>query len=215
VSGTSLRVALTGGIGSGKSTVGRLLADLGAQVIDADQLAREVVAAGTVGLAAVVAEFGADYLQPDGALDRRRMAELVFADPQARRRLERIVHPAVAERFAARAAAAPAGAVVVYEVPLLVEAARAPDFDVVVVVEAPEPVRLARLAARGLSAEEASARMQAQAGAQARLASADLVIPNDGDLARLEREVRRVWQLLRAWGSDSDVQAELGQEMGE
>ncbi len=192
-----LRVGLTGGIGSGKSEVARLLSAHGAVVVDADAIAREVVEPGTPGLAAVVAEFGPDVLRPDGTLDRARMAELVFAKEGARRRLEAIVHPLVREHSQALLAAAPPHAVVVYDVPLLVEGGMGADFDVVVVVDVPEEVQVARLAGRGMSAEDARARIAAQVPRPERLAAADVVIDNSGSLADLETAVRDVWETLQ------------------
>ncbi len=192
-----LRVGLTGGIGSGKSEVARLLSAHGAVVVDADAIAREVVEPGTPGLAAVVAEFGPDVLRPDGALDRARMAELVFAEDGARRRLEAIVHPLVRERSQALLAAAPPHAVVVYDVPLLVEGGMGADFDVVVVVDVTEEVQVARLAGRGMSAEDARARIAAQVPRSERLAAADVLIDNSGSLADLETAVRDLWETLQ------------------
>ena len=191
-----LKVGLTGGIGSGKSEVTRRLAAHGALVVDADTVAREVVAPGSSGLAAVVAEFGRDVLGADGSLDRGRLAALVFTDDSARRRLNAVVHPLVRAETARRFAAAPADAVVVNDVPLLVEAGLAPAYDVVVVVEAPAELRLARLAARGLTEPDARARMAAQASDEDRRAVADHVIVNDGSLADLDRRVRRLWRAL-------------------
>ena len=192
-----LRVGLTGGIGSGKSEVARLLAARGAVVVDSDALAREVVAPGTPGLAAVVEAFGTGVLGPDGALDRARLAEVVFADPAARERLNAIVHPLVGAAAAARAAAAPTDAVVVHDVPLLVEAGMTAVFDVVVVVDASPEVRLHRLTrGRGMSRADAEARMAAQATREQRLAAADHVVPNDGTLAELEERVGALWRVL-------------------
>lgn len=192
-----LRVGLTGGIGSGKSEVARLLAARGAVVVDSDRLAREVVAPGTPGLAAVVAAFGAEYLTPDGALDREKLARLVFADPAARERLNAIVHPLVGAAAAERVAQAPPDAIVVHDVPLLVEAGMSGAFDVVVVVDAPRETQLARLVARrGMSAEDAEARIDAQADREQRLAVADHVLRNDGSLAELEERVAALWEVL-------------------
>ncbi|WP_131766773.1 dephospho-CoA kinase [Candidatus Protofrankia californiensis] len=196
-----LRVGLTGGIGAGKSAVARLLADHGALVIDADELAREVVAPGTPGLQAVVEEFGSHLLGADGALDRAALGAVVFADPDARRRLEAITHPLVGAQAARRMADAPADAVVVYDVPLLVEAGLAGAYDVVVVVEAPRELRLARLADRGLPREQAQARMANQASDSARRAVADILVDNGGSLQDLRARVDEVWaRLLEAHG---------------
>ena len=159
-----MRVGLTGGVASGKSTVSAILAELGAVVIDADLLAREVVAPGTEGLAAVVEEFGPDVLGPDGGLDRPRLGALVFADPERRRALEAIIHPRVRARAAEIEAAAPAGAVVVHDIPLLAETGQAASFDAVVVVDVPAEVQVDRMVRiRGMSEEDARARIAAQA----------------------------------------------------
>jgi dephospho-CoA kinase len=193
-----LRVGLTGGIGSGKSEVSRLLREHGAVVIDSDLLAREVVAPGTPGLAAVVAEFGDGYLTEDGGLDRQKLAALVFHDPAARARLNAIVHPLVGAAAAARYAQAPADAVVVQDVPLLVEAGMTGAFDVVVVVDTPPQAQLERLVgARGMSRSDAEARIAAQATRAERLAAADHVISNDGTLAELGERVAELWAALR------------------
>jgi len=194
-----LRVGLTGGIGSGKSAVARLLAEHGATVVDADVIAREVVAPGTAGLDAVLAAFGSAVLAPDGSLDRAALAELVFADAGARERLNAVVHPLVAVRardLAAVAEAANPQAVVVHDVPLLVENGLAPAYDLVLVVEAPVALRLKRLAGRGMAAEQALARIAAQADDETRRAVADAVLVNDGDLAALAAEVDRTWERL-------------------
>ncbi|HEX8004047.1 MAG TPA: dephospho-CoA kinase [Mycobacteriales bacterium] len=191
-----LRVGLTGGIGSGKSEVAALLAGHGAYVIDSDVLAREVVAPGTPGLAAVVEEFGEGVLAPDGTLDRAALAAVVFGDPDARARLNAIVHPLVGAAAAERYAAAPPDAVVVHDVPLLVEAGMVPLFDVVVVVDAPEDVRLARLARRGLTEADARARIAAQASREERNAAATYVVTNDGTLDDLRDRVAELWRIL-------------------
>lgn len=188
-----LRIGLTGGIGAGKSSVARLLAGRGAVVVDADALAREVVAPGTPGLAAVVQALGPEVLADDGSLDRTRVAALVFADPSARQRLEGVVHPLVRRRGAELEAAAGPDAVVVHDIPLLVENRLSAGFDLVVVVEAAERLRLERLAARGLPVEQARARMQAQANDDERRAVADAVVRNDGDEAALAAAVDRLW----------------------
>ncbi|MQA76911.1 MAG: dephospho-CoA kinase [Streptosporangiales bacterium] len=192
-----LRVGLTGGIGSGKSEVTARLAARGAVVVDADVLAREVVAVGTDGLAEVVEAFGADVLAGDGSLDRPRLGRLVFGDPDARRRLEGIVHPRVRARRAEIVAAAPADAVVVEDVPLLVEGGLHRDYDLVVVVDAPDDVRLDRLVRlRGMTEEDARARIEAQASRDERLAVADVVVDNGGDLADLDPQVDALWARL-------------------
>ncbi|MGY1621557.1 dephospho-CoA kinase [Geodermatophilus sp. SYSU D00965] len=188
-----LRIGLTGGIGSGKSTVAGLLAARGARVVDADRIAREVVAPGSAGLAAVADAFGADVLTADGALDRPALAAVVFADPQARARLDGIVHPLVRARAAELVAAAPADAVVVQDVPLLVETGQAESYDLVLVVEADLETRVRRLLQRGLREEDARARIAAQATDEQRRAVADVVLDNSGTPEELEAQVDRFW----------------------
>ena len=193
-----LKVGLTGGIGAGKSEVSRLLGSWGAVIVDSDLIAREVVEPGTPGLAAVVEEFGPGILDDDGTLDRPRLGGIVFTDPDRLAALNAIVHPLVRRRSAELEAAAAPDAVVVHDVPLLVENGLAPLYDLVVVVDASRETRLRRLvSARGMAPEQARSRMDAQAGRERRLAVADLVIDNDGALADLEPRVRRVWDELR------------------
>jgi len=201
-----IKVALTGGIGSGKSEVSRRLATRGAVVVDADQLSREVVEPGTEGLAAVLAEFsGVRGLQrSDGSLDRAALGRLVFSDPAALRRLEAIVHPLVRARAGELIAAAPQDAIVVYDVPLLVEYGSESSYDRVVVVDADQQTRLDRLAARGLGPDDALARMAAQADRGRRLAVADYVVDNDGTLADLDAAVADLWDQLVAWANRPD-----------
>lgn len=195
-------VGLTGGIGAGKSAVAARLAEHGAVIVDADVLAREVLGAGTLGLAAVVAEFGTGVLTEAGDLDRPRLGALVFSDAGARLRLNAIVHPLVSRRSADIAAAAPAGAVVVHDVPLLVENGLGPAYDVVVVVLAPEDVRIQRLReTRGMSAEQARARMAAQASDEQRRVVADVVLDNSGLLADLHQQVDELWRDRLVGGS--------------
>jgi dephospho-CoA kinase len=191
--GRVLRIGLTGGIGSGKSTVAALLAEHGARVVDADRIAREVVAPGTPGLAAVVAEFGDRVLTEDGALDRPALAGTVFGDPAARARLDAVVHPLVRARAAELVAEAPADSVVVQDVPLLVETGQAGLYDLVLVVEADVGTRVARLVDRGLSEDDARARIASQATDEQRRAVADTVLRNDGDRAELAAQVDRFW----------------------
>ena len=192
-----LKVGLTGGIGSGKSEVSALLADRGALVIDADKLAREVVEPGTPGLAAVVAEFGDEVLLPSGGLDRERVGGIVFNDPDRLAALNAIVHPLVGERMQELMDAAPAGAVVVYDVPLLAENGLASMYDEVVVVDAPEDVQLDRLVARrGMTEEDARARMANQATREDRRAVATRVIDNSTTLDALEAQVDALWKAL-------------------
>lgn len=192
-----VRVGLTGGIGSGKSAVSSLLADLGATIIDADWLAREVVSPGSPGLAEVVREFGQAVIGADGALDRPAMAAVVFADPSARQRLEAITHPRVRARAAeieAAARAADPAAVVVHDVPLLVETGQQSAYDLLLVVDVPTEVQVHRLVAlRGMDETEARSRIAAQASRDERLAAADVVIDNSGTPADLARRVREVW----------------------
>jgi dephospho-CoA kinase len=188
-----LRIGLTGGIGSGKSTVSGLLAERGAVVVDADRIAREVVEPGSPGLAAVVEAFGSEVLTADGCLDRPALAAVVFADPEARARLDGIVHPLVRHRTAELVAAAPADAVVVNDVPLLVETGQAASYDLVLVVEADPETRVARLVQRGLTAEDARARIAAQATDEQRRAVADVVLDNNGTPEHLAAQVERVW----------------------
>lgn len=187
-------VGLTGGIGSGKSAVARRLASHGALIIDADRLARQVVEPGTTGLAAVVEAFGPDILTAAGSLDRAALARRVFGDVAARRRLESVIHPLVRQRTADIIAAAPSGSVIVNDVPLLVETGRAAGCDLVIVVLAAQDVRIDRLVRqRGMTVEEARARIAAQATDAQRRAVADIVISNDGTLEALNAEVDRVW----------------------
>lgn len=199
-----LRVGLTGGIGSGKSAVARLLADRGAYVVDADRLAREVLRPGGAGFELVVREFGPQLVLPTGALDRARLAEVVFADPAARQRLEAIVHPLVRQAAADELRRLDRDRIVVEDVPLLVEAGLAGDYDVVVVVEAPAELRLARLAARGLPPADARARMAQQADDAARRAVADEILPNSGDLSQLAAAVDQLWTRLLARHRQAD-----------
>ena len=197
-----VRVGLTGGIASGKSTVSAMLRELGAVVIDADALAREVVAKGTPGLAAVVEEFGDGLLTPEGDLDRAAMGALVFSDESARRRLEAIVHPLVFERIVDLETHAPAGAVVVHDIPLLAESGRAsgPDrggFDAVVVVHAPPDVQVGRMVRdRGWTEEDALARIAAQAAPEDRRAIATYLVENTGTLEELRGQVEKIYAEL-------------------
>ncbi|WP_068928642.1 dephospho-CoA kinase [Planobispora rosea] len=192
-----LKVGLTGGIGSGKSEVSRRLSDRGAMVIDADKIAREVVEPGTEGLARVAAVFGSGVLRQDGALDREKLGSIVFADSEKLASLNAIVHPLVGARVAELQSRAAEDAVVVYDVPLLAENKLAPMYDVVIVVDASDEVRLARLTGlRGMSEQDARARIAAQAGREERLAIADIVIPNEGSLEDLDARVDEVWAEL-------------------
>jgi dephospho-CoA kinase len=200
---TNVRVGLTGGIASGKSTVSAILRELGAVVIDADQLAREVVEKGTPGLARVVEEFGPGLLTSEGDLDRPAMGALVFGDESARRRLEAIVHPLVFERIVDLETHAPPGSVVVHDIPLLAESGRAagPDrggFDAVIVVDAPQEVQVERMIRdRAATREEALARIAAQASPEDRRAIATYLVENTGTLDELRRQVEKIYGELR------------------
>ena len=190
-------ICVTGGVGSGKSTASRLLAEHGAVVIDADALAREVVEPGTPGYEAVVARFGAGVVLPGGGLDRPAIAAIVFHDEQALADLNAIVHPAVQARSAELLASAPAGAVVVYDIPLFAETRSGRgDFELVVVVEASLDVRLARLAGRGMPRQDALARMAKQATDEQRRAVADVVLDNNGTVDDLRAQVDLLWNRL-------------------
>lgn len=191
-----MRVGLTGGVGSGKSTVAALLAAHGAVIIDADAIAREVVEPGTPGFDAVVAEFGNAVVGPDGRLDRPALAAIVFSDEARRAQLNAIVHPLVGQRTVELAQAAPPDAVVVYDIPLLVENDMAGGFEFVIVVLADVDVRLARLEARGMAEADARERMAAQASDEQRRAAADAVIDNNGSLDDLRARVDEVWQRM-------------------
>ncbi|MGH3488290.1 MAG: dephospho-CoA kinase [Actinopolymorphaceae bacterium] len=192
-----LRAGLTGGIGSGKSEVARVLGTCGALVIDADLLAREVVEVGSDGLAEVVKKFGTGVLRPDGSLDRKALGEMVFADDDKRRLLEAIVHPRVRARAADIEAVASQDTVVVHVIPLLVETGQADRFDLVVVVDVPEDVQIERLRrTRSMSEQEARMRIAAQASRDERLAAADLVIDNSGSIEELRGQVLRLWPLI-------------------
>ena len=191
--GAMRRIGLTGGIGSGKSTVASLFAELGAVVIDADAIAREVVAVGSEGLRALVEAFGAGILATDGSLNRQRLADIVFADPGARATLNAITHPRIGARTAELISALPADAVLIHDVPLLVELGMQDAYDLVVVVDAPDDVRLDRLVARGHTLQDAAARIAAQAPRDVRLAAADVVIDNSGSLDDLTGQVVTAW----------------------
>jgi dephospho-CoA kinase len=198
-----LRVGLTGGIAAGKSVVAARLRELGAWVVDHDTLAREVVAPGTDGLAAVVAAFGDQVLTPEGTLNRGRLGRRVFADAAARARLEAILHPRIraASHTSEERAAASGAEVVVHDIPLLVETGQAEAFDVVVVVDAPVEVRLDRLVrGRGMAEAAARARIGAQADDATRAAAADVVLDGSGTVAHLQQQVDELWQ---SWVPDA------------
>jgi dephospho-CoA kinase len=199
---TLMRVGLTGGIASGKSTVSAILAEHGAVIIDGDVLAREVVERGTPGLAAVVAAFGEEVLTPEGDLDRPALGKVVFGDEAKRKVLEGIVHPLVFERYAALEASAPAGALVVHDIPLLAESGRADTFDAVLVVDVPVDTQVERLVRdRGMERADAEARIAAQATREQRLAIATHVLDNTGTREELRARVEAVYAELTAPGS--------------
>jgi len=198
-----LRVGLTGGIGAGKSEVAKRLAAHGAVLLDADKAARAVVEPGTPGLARIVAAFGPGVLRDDGSLDRPKLGEVVFGDDDARLTLNGILHPLIQAHIQdAEAAAIAAGGddlVLVHDVPLLAEGNRAGGFEEVIVVDVPAEVQVSRLVAnRGMTQEQAAARMAVQATREQRLAIATIVIDNSGTLADLDKRVAEVWDYLRA-----------------
>lgn len=194
-----LKIGLTGGIASGKSLVASRLRELGAVLVDADALARAVVEPGTPGLARVVEAFSASVLGPDGALDRPRLGALVFGDPDRLAVLNGIIHPLVRERAAALTAAAPAGAVLVQDIPLLVETGQGANFHLVLVVDAPDGTRVQRMVEhRKMTAEQARSRMAAQAAREERLAAADVVLDNSGTKEELRDAVDRLWKFRLA-----------------
>jgi dephospho-CoA kinase len=191
-----MRVGLTGGIASGKSLVAAELAARGAVIIDADVLAREVVEPGTPGLAAVIERFGTGILA-DGRLNRARLAEVVFADPVARRDLEQIVHPAVRARAADLERSAGSAAIVVHVIPLLVETGQQDQFDLVVTVEVDHETQIHRLMSRnGFSRAEAESRIAAQASNNDRRNAADVVLDNTGSVAHLKNQIDALWAVL-------------------
>ncbi len=192
------RIGLTGGIGSGKSTVASLLLEHGAIVIDADAIARELVEPGQPALAALVAEFGPGILTPVGTLSRGELAKLAFSDPEATKRLNSIMHPLIGAESARLIQAAPESAVVVYDMPLLVETNQRDLVDLVVVVDAPEQVQIERaVSLRGLEQEDVERRMRAQVSRDERLAIADYVIDNSGSAEELKASVAGLWADLK------------------
>lgn len=210
-----LKVGLTGGIGAGKSEVSRLLVEHGAVLIDADRIAREVVSPGTAGLAAVVEAFGEDVLAADGSLDRPKLGSIVFADPDRLAVLNSIVHPLVGARSRELEEAAAEDAVVVHDVPLLTENGLAPLYDLVIVVDAGPETQLDRLVRlRGMTEEDARARMAAQATREQRREIADIVIDNDVRLEELQGRVKDVWDELvrRAHEAQGSRQPRASQE---
>jgi dephospho-CoA kinase len=206
-----VRVGLTGGIASGKSTVAELLVQLGAVLIDGDALAREVVARGTPGLAQVIEEFGEELLTAEGDLDRAALGRIVFADEASRRRLEEITHPLIFKRYAELEAAAPPDAVVVHDIPLLAESGRADTFDEVIVVDVPAELQVERMMRdRGWSREDAESRIAAQATREDRLAIATYVIDNSGSLEELRARVEEVYaELSRRRATPAEVRHAL------
>ncbi len=189
-----LKVGLTGGIGAGKSEVSKRLVARGAVLIDADAIAREVVEPGSAGLAAIVREFGAGVLLPDGTLDRPKLGSIVFGDPERLAALNAITHPLIGRRSQERLEAAPEDAIVVYDMPLLTEGNLASLHDVVIVVDVPVEVQIARLVERrGMTEADAKARIAAQATREQRRAIADHVIDNTGSLTELDARVDEVW----------------------
>lgn len=195
-----LLVGLTGGIGAGKSTVAELLADHGAVILDADQVARDVVEPDQPAFQALVEEFGPEIVGPDGRLDRAAVAAKAFASPEGKAALDAITHPAIHAEFGKRMSEAPTDAIVVMDVPLLVESGTAAErgYEVVIVVEAPEHLRLGRLEGRGLDRADASARMRAQATDEQRRAVATHLIDNGADHQSLTTQVDALWADLQA-----------------
>ena len=192
----SVRVGLTGGIGSGKTTVARQLGDRGAYVIEADAIARDVVAAGTSGLASIVSEFGPGILTAEGDLNRAGLAGIVFSDPAKLARLDAITHPLISARTAGMFASAPPGSVIVHDVALLTELGLAGGYDFVIVVDSPDELRVSRLVDRGVDEQDARRRIAAQASREQRLAVADAVIDNSGDREHLREQVDALWPTL-------------------
>lgn len=189
-----MRIGLTGGIGSGKSTVAAMLARKGALVVDADEIARRVVSPGSPVLARLAEEFGSDIVRADGSLDRELLAARAFATERGTRHLNEITHPAIRELAEAQLADAEDGnEVVVYEMPLLVETGQVSLVDVVVVVDVPEGIQVQRAVARGLTSDDVNARMSRQATRAQRLEAADHVIDNHGSLADTQVQVDRLW----------------------
>ena len=190
-----LIVALTGGIGSGKTTVGSIFAGLGAVVVDSDQIAREVVERGSEGFNLIVAEFG-DAILKNGDINRSALGELVFADLDKLGKLEAITHPLIRQTFAKIVDESPKDSIIINQIPLLFESKHEYNFDFVITVSVSDAIRRERLLARGLSQGQIQARLSAQASDIQRESIADHVIENSGDLAALTQEVERVWHLL-------------------
>lgn len=195
-----LKIAITGGAGTGKSTVARMFQELGAEVLDADQIAREAVAVGAPAWAELRRLYGPDYFHADGALNRSRLAQLVFADPEERRRLDGLIHPRVEAELQARVAALGrrGAALVLVEVPLLFETGRERAFERVIVVAAPEALQIRRLRARdGRGEAEIRGILAAQWSLQDKVARADFVVDNGGELTQTRRQVKNIWEDLK------------------
>lgn len=197
-----MRIGLTGGIGSGKSSVAALLGKRGAHVVDADAIAREVVSPGSFGLAELVEEFGAQIQRPDGSLDRAALAEIAFASPEAEAALNAITHPLITRRTGELMTGVPDGSLLVHDIPLLAELGLQGGYDLVVVVDCPDQIRVERLLERGLTAEDAQARMAAQATREKRLAIADVVVDNSGDWASLVEQVDALFNRIQSESTD-------------
>ena len=191
-----LIVALTGGIGSGKSTVGQIFGDLGAIVTDSDQLARDVVERGTTGFDQIIAAFGDEVLK-NGDLNRAALADLVFKDPAKRKQLEQITHPLIRKAFAKIVESAKGDSIVVNQIPLLVESNHDYKFDHVITVSASEAVRIERLLKRGMNLTQIQQRLQAQSNDAQREKISDSIIRNDGSQTDLLSEIEKVWELLQ------------------
>ena len=192
-----LTIALTGGIGSGKTAVGEILANFGAIVIDSDQLARQVVERGTPGFDQIVAQFGDEILK-NGDLDRAALASLIFTDPKKRFELEQITHPLIRQEFAKSIKSLPEDAIVVNQIPLLVESKHDYKFDYIVTVSTSEEIRVARLLKRGLTKDQITKRIQAQATDSEREVIADLIIKNEKSQEELFTQVEKLWELLQS-----------------
>jgi dephospho-CoA kinase len=188
-----LIVALTGGIGAGKSQVAKYFHQLGSYVFDADLLARAAIERGSTGFDEVVTTFG-DAILKDGDIDRRKLGEIIFADPTAKAKLESIVHPEVQRLFEEAKKTLPADAIVIYEIPLLAESNSRSRFDYAITVESDEQTRTSRLKERGLASHEIVGRMAAQASPEERISHCDLVIENQGNEDELLRQVEEIWQ---------------------
>lgn len=202
-----IRVGLTGGIGAGKSTVASMLADRGAVIVDADQIARDLVEPGGEALAELVTEFGPRILREDGSLSRAELAALAFSDPRATERLNAIMHPLIGAEARRRLADAPDAPVVVYDMPLLVETGQSDLVDLVIVVDAPEDVQVDRAVhQRGLDEDDVRRRMEVQASRDDRLAAADVIIDNSGSEADTSAQVEQLWQRLAMSGGSTSVE---------